>query len=142
MDWSWSSYWWIAAGVLVAAELASGSFYLLMLALGAAAGALSAHLGLGPTGQMLAAALVGGAATAAWHQRRSRRGQPIPAASNPDVNLDIGQAVQVGTWSAEGTAQVQYRGAAWAARYVGPAPAEAGRHVIRAIEGSCLLLDR
>ncbi|NCT83938.1 MAG: NfeD family protein [Comamonadaceae bacterium] len=142
MDWSWSTYWWIAAGVLVAAELASGSFYLLMLALGATAGALAAHLGLDATGQMLVAAIVGGAATVAWHLRRSSRGQPTPAASNPDVNLDIGQAVHVDAWSTEGTAQVQYRGAAWAARYIGQAPAQSGRHVIRAIEGSQLLLDR
>ena len=39
MDWSASTGWWLAAGVLVAAELATGTFYLLMLALGAAAGA-------------------------------------------------------------------------------------------------------
>ena len=37
MDWSASTGWWLAAGVLVAAELATGTFYLLMLALGAAA---------------------------------------------------------------------------------------------------------
>ncbi|MBV8034459.1 NfeD family protein [Roseateles sp.] len=142
MDWSWSTYWWIAAGILVAAELASGTFYLLMLALGAAAGALAAHLGLGLPGQMLVAAAVGGAATTAWHMRR-RGGEPAaPAASNPDVNLDIGQTVHVEAWSAEGTAQVQYRGAAWQARYIGQTPAESGRHVIRAIEGSRLLLDR
>ena len=44
MDWSLATWWWIAAGVLVAAELASGTFYLLMLALGAGAGG-SAGLG-------------------------------------------------------------------------------------------------
>lgn len=142
MDWSWSTYWWIATGVLVAAELASGTFYLLMLALGGAAGALAAHLGLGLPGQMLVAAVVGGAATVAWYLRRRSRGEPAPAASNPDVNLDIGQTVHVHSWSDEGTTQVQYRGAAWAARYIGQAPAASGQHVIRAIEGSRLLLDR
>ncbi len=142
MDWSWSSYWWIGAGVLVAAELASGTFYLLMLALGAAAGALAAHLGMGVSGQMLSAAVIGGAAIVACYRRRDRKGRPAPAARNPDVNLDIGQAVHVSAWSTEGTTQVQYRGAAWAARYIGQPPAESGQHVIRAIEGSCLLLDR
>lgn len=142
MDWNWSTYWWIAAGLLVAAELATGTFYLLMLALGAAAGALAAHLGLGLAAQMLAAAIVGGAATVAWYLRRRSRGEPAPAASNPDVNLDIGQTVHVDTWSAEGTTQVQYRGAAWAARYIGQAPPAGGPHRIRAIEGSRLLLDR
>ena len=142
MDWNWSTYWWIAAGLLVAVELTTGTFYLLMLGLGAAAGAMAAHLGLGPAAQMLAAAIVGGAATIAWHLRRRSRGAPAPAASNPDVNLDIGQTVHVEAWSAEGTTQVQYRGAAWAARYIGQEPAVGGRHVIRAIEGSSLLLDR
>jgi hypothetical protein len=50
---------------LVAAELATGTFYLLMLALGCAAGALAAHAGVGPRPQVVVAALVGGGATVA-----------------------------------------------------------------------------
>jgi membrane protein implicated in regulation of membrane protease activity len=142
MDWSTATAWWIAAGLLVAAELASGTFYLLMLAVGACAGALAAHLGLGETTQMVAAAIVGGAAVIVLNRRRSRGPKAAPAASNPDMNLDIGQSVQVDAWSADGQAQVQYRGAAWQARFIGSAPARSGRHVIRAVEGSCLLLDR
>ena len=142
MDWNWATVWWIAAGVLVAAELASGTFYLLMLAMGAAGGALAAHLGLGPTVQVLVAAIVGGIAVVVWHLKRDRTSSAAPASRNPDVNLDIGQGVQVNIWSPEGMSQVQYRGAAWQARFIGNAPAQAGRHVIRGIEGSCLLLDR
>ena len=142
MDWNWATVWWIAAGVLIAAELATGTFYLLMLAVGAAAGAVAAHLGLPPTGQMLMAAAVGGAAVVAWHRRRSKAPKAAPAASNPDVNLDIGQSVQVDAWSDDGRAQVHYRGAAWQARFIGSLPAQSGRYVIRAVEGSCLLLDR
>lgn len=142
MDWTDATTWWIAAGVLVAIELGTGTIYLLMLAVGAAAGALAAHLGAPPAGQAVAAAIVGGAATVAWHLRRGRTDKAAPASSNPDVNLDIGQSVQVDAWSADGLAQVQYRGAPWRARFVGSAPARSGRHVIRAVEGSCLLLDR
>ena len=40
MDWSSATVWWVAAGVLVAAELATGTFYLLMLAIGTAATSL------------------------------------------------------------------------------------------------------
>jgi len=40
--WNGSTLWWVIAGTLVALELATGTFYLLMLALGAAAGALAA----------------------------------------------------------------------------------------------------
>ena len=142
MDWNWATTWWIAAGALVAAELATGTFYLLMLAIGAAAGALAAHLGLGLAAQMVGAAVVGGAALIAWHKHPGRRPRALPAASNPDVNLDIGQSVQVDAWSADGLTQVHYRGAAWQARFIGSTPAHSGRHVIRAVEGSCLLLDR
>jgi len=64
--------WWIAAGVLVAAELTSGSFYLLMLAMGMSAGALAAHAGLGQPVQFIAAALVmSGIVLAEWSARRA-----------------------------------------------------------------------
>lgn len=141
MSFGAATAWWIVAGGLVALELASGTFYLLMLALGAAAAAVSAHLGLGFAAQLLTAALVGGCAVVVWHRVRSQRHQQLPASVNPDVNLDIGQAVQVDQWH-DDAAQVSYRGAQWQARFVGQAPAAPGRHLIRGIEGSCLLLDR
>ncbi|MES6050819.1 hypothetical protein U6S05_12095, partial [Cutibacterium acnes] len=67
-----STVWWLLAGVAVAAELTSGTFFLLMLALGAAAGALAAHAGLGLSGQLVTAALVGGGAVAVWMRWRRR----------------------------------------------------------------------
>ena len=79
MDWNNPTLWWLAAGLLVAAELASGTFYLLMVALGCAAGALAAHAGLGATAQMLVAAVVGAGATTAWY--RTRRQAPPPGTS-------------------------------------------------------------
>lgn len=54
-----STLWWLMAGVAVVAELLTGTFYLLMLAVGLAAGALAAHAGLGNTAQILVSALVG-----------------------------------------------------------------------------------
>lgn len=142
MDWSSSTGWWLATGVLVVAELATGTFYLLMLALGAAAGALAAHAGAGLTGQIAAAALLGGGAVVAWHLRRSRQPVALPAALNPDVNLDIGGTVQVDHWQADGSARVHYRGADWDARHAGTGLPGPGEHVIRAIEGTRLLLER
>ena len=76
MDLSNASVWWIAAGVVVAAELATGTFYLLMIALGLAAGALAAHFGSGQPIQLVAAALVGGGATAALALAARRRTPP------------------------------------------------------------------
>jgi membrane protein implicated in regulation of membrane protease activity len=47
MDISATTVWWVLAGIAVAVELATGTFYLLMLALGLAAGAVASHLGFG-----------------------------------------------------------------------------------------------
>ena len=140
MDWNPPTLWWLAAGALVAAELATGTFYLLMLALGCAVGALAAHAGAGTSAQVVAAALLGGGATALWHLRRARSPRAAPAESNADVNLDIGQTVQVAAWAADGTARVHYRGADWSARPARPGPPQPGTHVIVAIHGSELQL--
>lgn len=143
MDFDQSTLWWVVAGVLVAAELASGTFYLLMLALGAAAAALAAHLGMTATQQMVVAALVGGSAVVFWHfkRRHATAGQP-PVQANPDVNLDIGSVVHVEQWDAEGMGRVKYRGAEWQVRFQGSGTPGTGRHVIRGVDGNCLLLDR
>lgn len=141
MEWNPSTLWWIAAGVLVAAELASGSFYLLMLAIGAAAAAIAGHAGLGFNAQLLVAALVGGGAVAAWHLRRGSRPAAVPASRNRDVNLDIGETVHVPAWDAEANAQVQYRGATWSAHFAGPGMPRPGAHTIRAIEGNRLIVE-
>jgi membrane protein implicated in regulation of membrane protease activity len=42
-----STLWWLLAGTAVGVELATGTFYLLMLALGLAAAAVAAHMGGG-----------------------------------------------------------------------------------------------
>ena len=54
-----STLWWVLAGVAVAVELVTGTFYLLLLALGMAAGALAAHLGAGTALHLVCAAWVG-----------------------------------------------------------------------------------
>src|SRR4051812_10728857 len=64
-----STGWWLAAGIAVAVELGTGTFYLLMLAIGLAAGAVAAHVGAGVAGQFAAAAVIGGGAVAALHLR-------------------------------------------------------------------------
>ncbi len=141
MDFSPVTLWWMLAGGLVIAELLTGSFYLLMLALGAGAGALAAHAGLAVSQQLLAAAVMGGGATALWHWRRARAPRSAPAASNPDVNLDIGQRVTVAQWQADGSTRVHYRGAAWTARLAPQAGApHSGEHTIVALRGNQLEL--
>ena len=136
MDWNPPTLWWLATGALVAAELASGTFYLLMVALGCAAGALAAHAGLSNTTQVATAALLGLLATAAWHFHRARQPTAPPAQHNRDVNLDIGSPVRVEQWQADGSARVQYRGSTWSARFAGSGTPRPGEHVIVAVQGS------
>jgi membrane protein implicated in regulation of membrane protease activity len=141
MSLSPASLWWIAAGAAVAAELGTGTFYLLMIALGLAAGAVAAHLGLTESGQFLVAAVVGGGTTAIWHwRRRSLRGPALPTASDHDVNLDVGERVHVAEWASDRTARVSYRGSIWQARLRPGALSVAGEHVVAAVEGNWLVL--
>lgn len=142
MDWSWSTWWWIATGALVAAELLTGTFYLLMLAAGTATAALVAMAGLGVNAQLIAAALVGGGSVALWHWRRQAAPAAPPAQANRDVNLDVGEQVRVDAWNADGTAQVSYRGAMWSVQYVGQGAPAPGMHVIESLQGSRLMLNR
>ena len=81
MDVSASTLWWSAAGVAVVVELLTGTFYLLMMAIGLAAAAVAAHLGLAGTGQVIAAAVVGGGATALWHLKRASHPRSAPVRS-------------------------------------------------------------
>ena len=95
MDLSPTTVWWVLAGIAVAVELATGTFYLLMLALGLAAGAIAGHLGFSVPLQIVAAAAVGGGGTALWRWRHAQAAPTMPAASNRDVNLDVGERVVV-----------------------------------------------
>jgi membrane protein implicated in regulation of membrane protease activity len=137
-----STIWWLLTGGAVALELLTGTFYLLMLAIGLAAGALAAHAGASPSMQLVAAALVGGGAVAGWYFKRGRQPAGLSAQANRDVNLDIGETVQVDHWNADGTATVRYRGASWAVAHVGPASPEAGAHRVREVVGNRLLVEK
>ena len=139
-----STIWWLLAGSAVAIELATGTFYLLMIGIGMVAAAIAAHLGLPVTGQILTAALVGGGAVAIWHWQSGRRPQSAPANANRDVHIDIGEAVQVDQWNADGTASVKYRGANWTAVLATPAhaPQLTGQFRIKELLGNRLVIEK
>nr|WP_315236293.1 NfeD family protein [uncultured Limnohabitans sp.] len=133
--------WWLVAGGLVALELTTGTFYLLMLALGAAAGAVVAHAGAGFTVQVVVAAAVGGLAVVVWNAYRQRQTEP-PAARETAQHLDVGETVQVDAWDAQGLAQVKHRGANWTAVNTPPSKPSPGLHRIQAIQGNRLVLEK
>jgi membrane protein implicated in regulation of membrane protease activity len=137
-----STLWWLLTGGAVALELVAGTFYLLMFAIGLAAAAIAAQVGAGLTVQLVTAAVVGGGAVAALYFARGRRAAPPPASANPDVNLDVGETVQVDAWRPDGTAQVRYRGASWTVTHppgVTPSP---GLHRVREVVGNRLVVEK
>lgn len=137
-----STLWWLAAGVLVASELISGTFYLLMLAVGLAAGALSAHAGLGATSQIVIASVIGAVSVIGWHVRR-KRDAVVKTSADRDINLDVGETVQVDAWSDPGHTSVKYRGAQWSAVPAGGSSSgTTGPHRIVEVRGSQLVLEK
>lgn len=137
-----ATIWWLMALAAVGTELATGTFYLLMLALGLAAGALAAHAGAGLPLQLATAAVVGGAAVCGWYLVRLRRPPSPPSGANRDINLDIGETIMVKAWGADGTAQVHYRGARWTALAADSADHAPGPHRVREVVGNRLVLER
>ena len=136
-----STLWWIAAGLLVAAELLTGTFYLLMLAIGGVAGALAAHAGLGLSGQLVSGGVTGGVAVLiSYLVRRRRPGDPSPRADR-SVNLDVGETVQIADWGAAGTTQIRYRGAPWIAVLRPGSTPRPGPHRVIELVGSRLLVE-
>jgi membrane protein implicated in regulation of membrane protease activity len=132
-------FWWVGAGVLIVMELMSGTFYMLMIALGFIAAAIARLLGAGTDLQFAVAAVA--ALAAVILLRRSRFGQrPRKEASqNPDVNLDIGQTLTITEWH-DRKARTNYRGAAWDVELSPGEPEDARLYEIAAMRGSCLVV--
>ena len=138
---SHATVWWILTGGLVIAELFTGTFYLLMLAIGAAAGALAGHMGFGVSVQMTIAAIVAATLIPAWHVYRRRQPLPDPQDVLRSMHMDIGGVVQIDAWQADGSASVKYRGAQWNAVLRPGQPASAGLYKITEIVGNSLMVE-
>ena len=137
-----SSIWWLLAGGAVAIELVTGTFYLLMIAVGLSAGAVAAHLGAGLPVQMVAAAIAGGASVVILRKLRGQQVKPARASENRDVNLDIGETVHVGAWQFDGTATATYRGAKWDVAVRPGVVASSGTHRIVEVIGNRLIVEK
>jgi membrane protein implicated in regulation of membrane protease activity len=129
---------WLIAGLLiVAVELMTGTFYLLIIGIAALIGSLIAFLGQPVWLQALIAAIaavVGGGLVHRYHRAAN-------ATSPKDIDNDVGQTVTIESWVNEPKrlARVRYRGTTWDAEVVGidPIAPDALLYVI-ATEGSRL----
>ncbi len=134
--------WWLIFAGLIIAELLTGSFYLLMLAIGAVAGAIAAHMGAGLNAQLITAIVFGALAVYGCYLVRRRFPKNAPAERNKDVNMDVGELVEVNQWGEDGTAQVRYRGAQWTVISRANANTEPGSYRIAEVIGSRLLVEK
>lgn len=133
---------WVVAGfALVIAELLTGTFYLLVVGLGAFAGAAASWVGANLVLQAVigsAVALIGAYLVHSWHQRNRK------ADAGQANFLDRGQPVVLEGWVDEGAriARVKYRGAWWDAKLARPdeKPAPGTTLYIEAQEGSTLVV--
>lgn len=133
MDALW--FWWIAAAVLVGAELMTGTYYLLAVGIALAVGGVAALLGASTPMQFVAAGVAGVALTIAAHRWRLQRA--LPPQQPP---LDVGQAVRVVGWNDDGTARVNYRGSQWTAELATSDTPRAETMFIVATRGSVLVV--
>jgi membrane protein implicated in regulation of membrane protease activity len=133
-------FWWIAAGVLIVMELVTGTFYLLMIALGFIAGGLAHWAGASLDIELALAALVALAAVVIL--RRSKFGswkRRDDASRDAGVNLDIGETLEVSEWH-DGRARTMYRGAQWDVE-LAPGETEGARwYRIAALDGNRLVV--
>ena len=130
-------YWFVLALILLGVELATGTFYMLVMSLALGVAGVVALVGIEAEWQYVVAAVVGVAGTVLL--RRSR----VTARSREvqEQSLDVGQSVKVLEWRADGTARVHYRGAEWDAEPESPDLAREGPFYIREVRGNTLILS-
>ncbi len=131
---------WLGAGlVLVIAELATGTFYLLVLGVACLVGAALAFVDLSFWVQAVCAAMfaIFGAQWVRTHRKVSEQA-PMPS-------LDLGQAVTWEAWidQVRGFARVHYRGSSWDATVAGGCSGTAGEILyITAVDGGRFTVSR
>ena len=129
--------WFLLALILLAAEMATGTFYLLVLAIALATSGIAALFDLPLPMQITLGAVVGMAGTIIL--RRSKITRPESAQNQ---NLDIGQPVRILHWREDGTLRVIYRGAEWDAEVIAADTRRDQPLFIESMRGSTLILSQ
>ncbi|MAK55735.1 MAG: NfeD-like family protein 1 [Pusillimonas sp.] len=134
-------FWFGIAALALIGEILSGTFYLLLIAVGFVAAGVAAVLGAGLATQIAVVALVTGLGLIVLRKTRFLKKREINAARNRDVLMDIGQTVVVTTWAEGNRTKIRYRGASWDARLAKGAVPKSGPHKIIEMDGTVLVLE-
>ncbi|WP_353147351.1 NfeD family protein [Pollutimonas bauzanensis] len=132
-------FWFGVAALFLLLEMATGTFYLLLVALGLVASGIAAYAGLPLVWQIVSGLIVSLLGLVVLHRYRQSKGH-VPTQSNPNVVQDIGQSVMVDAWDENGQVRVFYRGANWSARIDVDQPMQPGEHYIHEVQGLTLIL--
>lgn len=133
--------WFIVAGIILVLEFLTGTFYLIMISLGMAAGGIAALAGLSGNVQALIAAAVWIASTLLLRRTEWGKSRHRDPDKDPNINMDIGQQVTVDAWNAQRSARVMYRGAMWDVELLS-GDAVAGTFVIREVRANRLFVEK
>lgn len=129
--------WWFVAGFgLLIAELLSGTFYLLVIALAAGGAGVAALLGAGFPLQLVVAAVIGFSGSL-WLRRSRAQQKAVPDALQ---NLDVGQTIRVDQWIDGRTARASYRGALWDVELAEEGAAAPGEFLITEMRANRLVV--
>jgi membrane protein implicated in regulation of membrane protease activity len=131
--------WFVVAFGLLVAELLTGTFYLLVIAVGLAAAGMAALAGAPAALQFVVAAAIG-LAGSLW-LRSTRFGRRLHERGDDRVqNMDIGQSLYVDNWTVARTARANYRGAVWDVELAPGEQPASGEFVIRDIQANRLIV--
>jgi len=131
--------WFVVAFGLLVAELLTGTFYLLVIAIALAVAGLAAWLGAPVALQFVVAAIIG-LGGAMW-LRTTRFGRRLHERADDRVqNMDIGQSLRVDAWTPARTARANYRGAVWDVELAPGEQPASGEFVIREIQANRLIV--
>ena len=135
--------WFGLGGLCLILEALSGTFYLLLVALGLFAAGLVAYFDWSLWHQLAGFITVSVIGLLLLTQRRvERKRSNRSATSDVNVNLDSGMLVDVSEWKPQGRTEVLHRGVRWQAA-LSPTvsePALPGQYTIVDLQGVTLIL--
>jgi membrane protein implicated in regulation of membrane protease activity len=128
-------YWFLLAFGLLALEMATGTFYMLIVSIALGLAGIGALLGLNLPLQITLSAVASIIGTVLLRRMKGMRTGKMISQS-----LDIGESVRVISWLKDGVARVHYRGTEWDAELESSGVPRDGELYIKAIQGSKLIL--
>jgi membrane protein implicated in regulation of membrane protease activity len=133
-------FWFVIGFGLVIAELLTGTFYLLVIAVAFGAAGVVAFLGGSVIWQLITAAAFSLGGTLWLRQSGFGRRLRDRTSSDQVQNMDVGQTIRVDQWAPNRTARASYRGATWDVELSAGEDPMPGEFVIREIYANRLIV--